>query len=200
MTAKKIGTLGAFISVVALGLSVTQAAAAPKDVNVVNTPDVNVANTPNVNASIVNEPTVHVGSSVDVNAYQAGEWSVNVNNAANDNKEFTGRVEPTDPWLEVYQVPSGKRFVLTDIYLRQNVYSSFTNTVSLNRNDSSTECGIGTTTFLYATVRGADGHDIDYFSLPLQTGYEFVEGERICVATNGGGRIFYNLSGYETDL
>jgi len=193
---QKVGTLGAFVSVVALGLSVTQAAAAPKDVNVVNTPD--------VNASVVNEPTVHVGSSVDVNAFQAGEWSVNVETMAKTLKEFTGNLQSTDGWVEVYQVPSSKRFILTDIFLNQRTFGAFNNAISLNRNDSVTECGIGSTSFMQTHTTGPETSDNTQVNrqvfYPLSTGYEFVEGERICIAQSGGGLIFYNLSGYETDM
>ncbi|MFN2108343.1 MAG: hypothetical protein ACK2UI_01655 [Anaerolineae bacterium] len=200
MTVKMNITLGAFVSTIALITSVAQAAPPEKDVNVVNTPDVNVVNTPNVNASIVNEPTVHVGSSVDVNSYQAGEWFVNVDNGAKAIKTFTGQLQSTDGWVEVYQVPSGKRLVLTDIYFNQGTYGDYLNAVSLNRNSSADACGIGSNFLMKMHVRGLDGHDINYVFFPLQTGYEFVEGERICVAQSGGGLIFYNLSGYETDM
>ena len=167
-------------------------AANPKEVIVINTPD--------VDANIVNEPTVHVGSSVDVNAYQAGEWSVNVDTMTKAIKEFTGQFQSTDGWVQVYQVPSGKRFVLTDIYFNQGTFGDWLNTILLNRNSSANECGIGTTSFMKTHVLGLERGERNQVFFPLQTGYEFVEGERICVAQSGGGRIFYNLSGYETNL
>lgn len=167
-------------------------AAKPKEVIVINKPD--------VDANIVNEPTVHVGSSVDVNAHQAGEWSVSVENTAKAIKTFTGQLVVADGWVQVYQVPSGKRLVLTDIYLNQGTFGGWLNAVLLNRNSSANECGIGTSSLMKMHVRGLDGHDINYAFFTLQTGFEFVEGERICVAQSGGGNIFYNLSGYESDL
>lgn len=187
----RLGMLGAFFSTAVLSTSLLAAPSAK---------DVNVVNTPNVNATIVNEPTVNVGGSVDVNAHQAGEWSVNVENAANAIKTFTGQLEVADGWVQVYQVPSGKRFVLTDIYFNQGLFGDWLNSVLINRNSSAVECGIGTTFLMKMHVRGLEGHELNYVFFPLQTGYEFVEGERICVAQSGGGNIFYNLSGYETDL
>ena len=183
MNTNKIGSLGAFVCAVTAVLWITQtAAASTKDVKVVNTPEVNVVNTP------------------DVNAYQAGEWSLNVDTAAKEFKQLYGRFIPTDGWVEVYQVPSGKQVVVTDIYLRQLILNSSSNLVSLMRGSSSNNCGTGGKNVIGARVNGGDGHEFNYFSLSLQTGYEFVEGQKICVATNGFGVIEYNLSGYETDL
>jgi hypothetical protein len=183
MNTKKVRSLGVFVCAVTVGLWVTQAVeASPKDVKVVNTPEVNVANTP------------------DVNAYQAGEWSLNVDTAAKEFKQLYGRFRPTDGWVEVYQVPSGKQVVVTDIYLRQLTLNSSSNLVSLMRGSSSNECGTGGRNVIGARVNGGDGHEFNYFSLSLQTGYEFVEGQKICIATNGFGVIEYNISGYETDL
>ena len=150
--------------------------------------------------NVINEPTVHVGSSVEVNAYQAGEWTVNVETAAKAMKEFTGNLEVADGWVQVYQVPSGKRFVLTDIYFNQRIYGAWINTISLNRNTSDYDCGIGSNHVMITHILGLDGSERNQVFFPLQTGYEFVAGERICIAQSGGGLIFYNLSGYETDL
>lgn len=176
------------------------------DANVVNEPtvhvgssvDVNVVNVPDVDAAIVNEPTVHVGSSVDVNAHQAGEWNLSVSEAARDLREFTGNFEPADGWVEIYQVPDGKRFVLTDIYFNQRVFGSWLNTISLNRNPAENVCGIGSNTFMFTHLLGLDAGERNQVHFPLQSGYEFTAGERICVAQSGGGLIFYNLSGFES--
>jgi hypothetical protein len=144
-----------------------------------------------VNAQNVNEPSV--------NAYQAGEWSVNVENEAKAVKTFTGKLEVADGWVQVYQVPSGKRLVLTDIYFNQQTFGGWLNTISLNRNASVDACGIGTTSLMITNVLGLDRRERNQVFFPLRTGYEFVEGERICLAQSGGGLIFYNLTGYETD-
>ena len=177
------------------------------DANVVNEPivhvgsnvDVNVVNIPSVDAAITNQPTVHIGSSVDVNAYQAGEWSLSVASATRDLREFTGNFGSADGWIEVFQVPEGRRFILTDIYLNQRIYGAWHNTVSLNRNAASNVCGVGSSTFMYTHLLGLQAGERNQVHYPLKSGYEFTSGERICVAQSGGGLIFYNLSGFEVD-
>ena len=168
-------------------------------VHVGSSVDVNVTNVPAVDAAVTNEPTVHVGSSVVVDAYQAGEWVLTVESAGTSLKEFTGNIQSTDGWVEVYQVPEGKRLVVTDINLNQRTYGSWLNTVQLNRNREVNPCGIGTTTFKYVHLIGLEDGGPNQVHYPLATGYEFTEGERICIAQSGGGLVFYNLSGYEVE-
>jgi hypothetical protein len=141
-------------------------------VNVINTPDVNVANSP----------------------------SVIITDDARPIRTLTGSIASTDGWVQVYQVPEGKRFVLSDIYFHQRTYGDFLNTVSLNRNGSGIACGIGSTTLMHTHVLGLERGERDQVFFPLQAGYEFNEGERVCLAQTGGGLIFFNLTGYETDL
>jgi len=186
--------------IVLLGLVVfagpAYAPPASRDVNVVNEPTVHVGTMPDVNidgdVNVVNEP--------NVNAYQAGKWSVNIESATKTMKEFSDVYPGGSGFRQVYQVPTGKRFILTDVYFNQMAYGPYSNVITLDRNDSETACGIGTNYVLWIDLSGPEGSDSYRVFLPLQTGYEFIEGERICLAISGGGNIFYNLSGYETDL
>ena len=149
--------------------------------------------------NVVNEPFVKVREPVEVDAYQAGEWVLEVGEVAKDLKYLTGNFDVDDGWVEVYEVPTGKRLVLTDIYFLQRTYGSFLNTVSLFIN-STNECGIGGSALMYVRVRGAEAVEQDYTHFPLSTGFEINEGTKICVAQSGGGLMFYNLSGYEMDM
>ncbi|NND45656.1 MAG: hypothetical protein HKN58_10055 [Xanthomonadales bacterium] len=199
-------------SMALLALPIVVLAAPPEkpgtqDVNVTNEPtvhvgnsvDVNVVNIADVDAAIVNEPTVQVGNTVDVNAYQAGDWNLTVGETPRDFVELTGHFRDTDGWVEIYQVPAGRRLVITDIYFIQRTYGGWINTISLNRNHESSACGIGSTTFMFTQLLGLTAGERNQVHFPLRTGYEFTSGERICVAQSGGGLIFHNLSGFETD-
>jgi hypothetical protein len=151
------------------------------------------------NVNVVNEPFVKVRGPVEVDAYQAGEWYLEIGEVAKELKHLTGHFTVDDGWMEVYEVLTGKRLVLTDIYFLQRTYGDWHNTISLFTN-STNECGIGGSSLMYVKVRGAETTEQDFVHFPLSTGYEINEGTKICVAQSGGGLIFYNLSGYETDM
>ena len=146
-----------------------------------------------MDVSVVNEP--------NVNAYQAGEWSVNIGSSTKTMKRFFSPFPADSTWVQVCQVPSGKRLVLTDIFFNQTAAGDNNNAILLRRNFDADECNVASEDhFLQINLSGPDGSDNYRIFLPLQTGYEFEAGERICLSSSGGGNIFYNLSGYETDL
>ena len=125
---------------------------------------------------------------------------MNIGSATKTMKYFWDTFGIGDGWFEVYQVPSGKRFVLTDVFFNRTDSGTPDNAITLHRNSPDDACGVGMTRVLWINLRGTASTANGLVFLPHQTGYEFSENERICLATSGGGTIFYNLSGYETDM